>query len=148
MADVVEKLHQAAAAGDVDGVRSALAAGVDVNSRREFGDAALNLAAENGHESVVLTLVGAGANIENLGGADKTPIMSAAFAGHISIVRMLLAAGAHVSDDLLSSLSMKVNILEENAELGMVSPEAAQAWRGFLESIIVERQRQDRGEKR
>jgi len=66
MADMVEKLHQAAAAGDVDGVRSALAAGANVNSRREFGDAALNLAAENGHESVVLTLVGAGANIENV----------------------------------------------------------------------------------
>ena len=148
MADAVENLMDAAASGDIEGVRSALAAGADINSRRQFGDAALNLAAENGHGAVVRTLVGGGANIENLGGADKTPIMSAAFAGHVDVVRILLAAGRRISDDLLRSLSTKVGILQENAEDGMVRPEAAQAWREFLDSMIAERQLQDRGEKR
>jgi hypothetical protein len=38
---------------------------------------------------------------------------------------------------------MKVSILEENAENGMVRPEAAEAWRGFLDSLIAERRKQD-----
>ena len=137
------KLLEAAAAGDADAVLAALAAGASVNTRGEFGDTALNLAAEHGHAGVVSALLGAGADIENLGGADKTPLMNAAFAGHIPIVRQLLARGARISDDLLSSLQMKVSILEENAESGMVRPEAAEAWRNFLDGMIAERKKQD-----
>jgi ankyrin repeat protein len=106
----------------------------------------LNLAAENGHDGVVAILLGAGANLENKGGADKTPIMNAAFAGHVSLVRLFIARGALISDDLINSLAMKVSILKENAESGMVRPEAAQAWQEFLESLIAERRRQDLGE--
>jgi ankyrin repeat protein len=138
-----EKLRQDAAAGNAEAVLSALASGAPVDSRGEFGDTALNLAADRGHEGVVAILLGAGAGIENLGGADKTPMMNAAFAGHIGIVRMLLAKGARVTDDLLSSLSVKVSILEENAEDGMVRPEAASAWRNFLNAMIAEREKQD-----
>ena len=144
MSDVrADKLRNAAAAGDADGVLAALNAGADVNARGAYGDAALNLAAENGHEGVVATLLDAGADVENLGGADKTPIMNAAFAGHVSIVRILLARGARISDDLLSSVATKVAILEENAEGGMVRAEAVDAWRNFLNALIAERQKQD-----
>ena len=66
----------------------------------EFGDTALNLAAEHGHKDVVQHLLDKGADIHNLGGADKTPIMNAAFAGNIGIVRLLLEKGARVTDDL------------------------------------------------
>ena len=138
-------LRNAAAAGDADAVLAALKAGAGVNARGEYGDTALNLAAENGHDGVVSVLLGAGADIENLGGADKTPLMNAAFAGHVGIVRRLLARGARISDDLLSSLQTKVSILEENAEGGMVRPEAAESWRTFLDAMIAERRKQDGG---
>jgi len=136
-------LRDAAAAGDVGALQAALAEGADVNARGEFGDAALNLAAQNGHGEIVDLLIAAGADIENVGGADKTPLMHAAFAGNIFMVRKLLGAGARVSDDLLRGLSVKVAILEENAEAGQVRPDAAEAWRGFLDNLIAERRKQD-----
>ena len=72
-----------------------------------------------------------------------TPLMNAATAGHLPSVRTLIAAGAKVTDDLLGSVSMKVSILEENAEIGMVRPEAVGAWRGFLNELLATRAAQD-----
>jgi ankyrin repeat protein len=141
--DAADRLHAAAAAGDIDGVRASLAAGAALDARGEFGDSALNIACERGHADVVAFLLGEGADIENLGGADKTPLMNAAFAGNAGLARMLAAAGAKVSDDLLNSLAIKVSILEENAEAGMVRPEAVDAWRGFLDELIAARREQD-----
>jgi hypothetical protein len=40
-------------------------------------------------------------------------------------------------------VATKVGILEENAESGMVRPDAAEAWRGFLDGLVAERQKQD-----
>jgi ankyrin repeat protein len=131
-----ETLWQAARDGDLDAINSGLSQGAQINARGSYGDTALNLAAENGHLAVVERLLEAGADIENLGGADKTPLMNAAFAGHTRIVQALLHKGARISHDLLSSLQLKVNILEENAEAGMVNPAAAEAWRNFLEYMI------------
>ncbi len=138
-----EQLWQAASAGDLNGIAEALRSGADVNARGTYGDTALNEAAEYGHLEAVRRLIEAGANIHNLGGADKTPIMNAAFAGHVDIVRLLLEHGAQVSRDLLSSVQLKVNILEENAEAGMVNPEAVEAWKGFLDFLVTARLRQD-----
>lgn len=137
------RLMQAAYDGNPSAVNAALSDGAQVNARAEFGDTALNEAAEHGHLEVVRRLIEAGADVHNLGGADKTPIMNAAFAGHVEIVRLLLEHGARVSDDLLSSVQLKINILEENAEAGMVLPEAAEAWKGFLDLLITARLRQD-----
>lgn len=131
-----QKLWQAARNGDMSALVQALDQGASVNARGDYGDTALNLAAENGHLDIVAHLLKAGADIENRGGADKTPLMSAAFAGHIQVVKMLLDKGARVSHDLLSSLQLKVNILEENAEEGMVNPAAVQAWQQFLDYMI------------
>jgi ankyrin repeat protein len=141
--EVNPQLLQAASAGDLNGVAEALANGADVNARRQFGDTALNEAAEYGHLEVVQRLVEAGADIENVGGADKTPIMNAAFAGHVAVVRFLLEKGARVNDDLLASVQLKVNILAENAEGGMVNPEAVEAWQRFLDFLITARLKQD-----
>lgn len=132
-----EDLWQAARDGDVEALNHALTQGAPVNARGEFGDTALNLAAGSGHAAVVERLLEAGADIENLGGADKTPLMNAAFAGNIGIVRLLLQKGARISYDLMSSLNMKVNILEENAEAGMVNPAAAEAWRNFFDFMAA-----------
>ncbi len=141
-ASASDRLLEAAADGSLEGVEEALRQGADVNARAQFGDAALNLAAEHGHKHVVQYLLEKGADIHNLGGADKTPIMNAAFAGNIGIVRLLLQKGARVTDDLLMSVQLKVGILEENAEAGMVRPEAVQAWKRFLDMLVAARQEQ------
>ena len=127
-----DSLRAAASEGSLSGVDAALQQGADINARGQFGDTALNVAAERGHKEIVQRLLDSGADIHNLGGADKTPIMNAAFAGNIGIVRLLLEKGAQVSDDLIASVALKVDILEENAESGMVRPEAVDAWRRFL----------------
>ena len=57
-----------------------------------------------------------------------------------SAVRLLLENGARVTDDLLASVQLKVGILEENAELGMVRPEAVEAWKRFLDILVAARQ--------
>ncbi len=131
-----QELWHAARNGDLTALSHALSRGASVNARGDYGDTALNQAAENGHLDVVKHLLEAGADIENLGGADKTPLMNATFAGHTEVVQLLLDKGARVSHDLLSSLQLKVNILEENAEEGMVNPAAAEAWRQFLDYMI------------
>lgn len=138
-----QHLWAAAQAGDVDAVQAALAAGVSVDARGDYGDTALNLAAEAGQAAVVASLLAAGADLENRGGADKTPLMNAAFAGQLGVVRLLLDRGARINTDLLSSLQLKVNILEENAEAGMVNPAAAAAWRQFLEFMLTTWQAQN-----
>lgn len=138
-----ELLWQAAGSGDLEAVEGALAQGAPVNARASYGDTALNLAAEGGHIAVVERLLAAGADIENLGGAAKTPLMNATFAGQIKVVQLLLERGARISYDLLSSLDLKVSILEENAEAGMVNPAAAEAWRGFLDFMVARWQEQN-----
>jgi ankyrin repeat protein len=139
-ASASDRLLEAAANGSLEGVEEALQQGADVDARGQFGDSALNLAAEHGHKDVVQRLLDKGADIHNLGGADKTPIMNAAFAGNIGIVRLLLEKGARITDDLLASVQLKVGILEENAESGMVRPEAVEAWKRFLAMLVAARQ--------
>lgn len=143
MTDALAKQLRDAAGENLEAVRQAIAAGADLNARGEYGDTALNIAAEAGKADIVEFLLQSGLDIENLGGADKTPLMNAAFAGHVPVVRILIGAGARISDDLLNSVAMKVGILEENAEAGMVRPEAAEAWRNFLNGLVEERKKQD-----
>jgi len=138
-----QQLRQAASEGNLSAVNEALTQGAGVNARGEFGDTALNLAAESGHADIVERLIEAGADLENLGGADMTPLMNATFAGNVKVVELLLDRGARISHDLLSSLQMKVNILEENAEEGMVNPAAVEAWRGFLDFMVKTWQEQN-----
>lgn len=142
-----KELFLAARNGDLNGVKAAMKNGADLEAKESYGDTALNLAAENGHFEIVKYLIETGANIENLGGAAKTPVMNAAFAGHADIVMLLIEKGAKISNDLLSSVQMKVNILEENAEAGMVTQEGVDAWKEFLNYLIAERQKQDKRNK-
>ncbi len=137
-----EQLLLAASRGDLSAVDACLEKGANVNARDQYGYSALNEAAREGHLEVVKRLIEAGADIENLGGADMTPLMSAALAGQFDTVEFLLARGAKVTNDLLSSVQFKVNILKENAEAGMVLPEAVQAWMWFLEFLQVAQIRQ------
>jgi ankyrin repeat protein len=131
------QLLLAASRGDLSEVNACLEKGANVNARDEYGYSALNEAARGGHLEVVKRLVEAGADIENTGGADIPPLMSAVFAGEFETVEFLLARGAEVRNDLLSNVQLKVNILKENAEAGMVHPEAVEGWMWFLKFLQV-----------
>ncbi|HEX4953346.1 MAG TPA: ankyrin repeat domain-containing protein [Thermoanaerobaculia bacterium] len=138
-----EQLLKAASEGDLSGVEQALRSGADVDAKGTFNDTALNGACTWGHTEVVKLLLEAGADVENKGGADMTPLMNAASRGHFEVVQLLLQKGARVSDDLLSIIQTKVNILEENAEAGMVLWEGVAAWKSRQQFLLTERLRQD-----
>src|ERR1044072_5010509 len=102
-----QQLWQAASRGSRAVMTTTLRQGAHVNARGQYGDSALNMAAEGGHVDAVEFLLGASADIENLGGADKTPLMNAAFAGRIKVVDVLLRRGARINRDLLNTLQLK-----------------------------------------
>ncbi|MHA1679613.1 MAG: ankyrin repeat domain-containing protein [Promethearchaeota archaeon] len=138
-----EQLLKAAGTGDLKAVKAAIGKGADVMARGDYNDTALNIAAEHGHLDVVKYLVKEGADVNWLGGADKSPLMNATFAGHFRVVEYLLGVGARISNDLMSSLNMKVGILIENSEAGMVRSEAADAWRQFLNYMAIAQLKQE-----
>lgn len=139
-----QQLRKAADSGDLAGVEQALKAGADVNARDEYNNTALNMAALWGHGEVVRALVDAGADIENKGsGGGLTPLANATSRGHFEVSKLLLDRGARVTDDLLAIVQTKLNILEENAEAGMVRPEGVEAWKKVQGWLLTERLRQD-----
>ena len=145
MTTASERLLKAAESGDLGGVSTALQDGADVNARDQYNNTALNYAALFGHGEVVKTLLEAGADIENTGsGGGLTPIANAASRQHFAIAQNLLDHGARVTDDLLSVLQTKVNILEENCEAGMVPQKTVDIWKQVLQIFITQRQKQDR----
>ncbi len=136
-----KQLLDGAYSGILQIVKTSLDLQTDIETKAEYGDTALNKACDQGHFDIVKLLVERGANINNKGGADLTPIMNAATNGRIEITKYLIENGAEISYDLLSTIQLKVNILAENAESGMVKPEAVVAWRQFLEYIVGENKR-------
>ena len=92
-----DALHRAAQAGDIDGLKAALDAGVDVNASDSRGWTALMHAANKGYTLLVVPLLGAGADT-NLRAADgATALFVAALHGHAEIVAALLRAGTDAS---------------------------------------------------
>jgi ankyrin repeat protein len=137
------ELIRAAARGDLREVNALLERGANVNAEDDVHNSALNEAAHAGSIEVAERLLAAGAELEHKGGADLTPLMNAAVTGQVNVVRLLLAKGARVSNDLLNTVQLKVNILEENAEAGMVLPQAVANWKAFLDWLVAERIYQD-----
>lgn len=144
MNELADELLKGAESGILEIVKTCITLGTDVDTKDGFGDTALNKAASNGHTEVVKFLLDSGADIENLGGAFLTPLMNAALGGHVETVNLLLQHGAKITHDLLSSIQMKVDILKENAENGMVVPEAADQWQLFLDFLVKEFKKQQR----
>lgn len=87
-------LSGAAASGDLAGVRSQLADGVDVNAKGYRDETALMVAAECGQYAVVEELLRAGASVNLRSKTGATALMFASMNGHTEIVRSLLAHGA------------------------------------------------------
>ena len=92
-------LWAAAQAGDVAAVKTALAAGADIEaidfSDNKNGRRALNYAALHNKPEVIEALLAVGANIESLNRTRFTPLHHAAEAGSIEAIKVLLAHGAN-----------------------------------------------------
>jgi ankyrin repeat protein len=91
--DPVPELIEAAAAGELEAVLAALAAGVPVDTLRE-GNTALHWAAVRGHAEVVIALLEAGADVSRADGSGRTALAFASRTGSLEIVRLLLLRGA------------------------------------------------------
>jgi len=99
-------LQDAAKRGDVQGVRTLLEQGAQVDEKTtgiylglppdtaELSYTALHFAALYGHTEVVKLLLDRGANINAKALYRKTPLHMAAFNGHIDVARLLLERGA------------------------------------------------------
>jgi len=95
--DREDNLVNLAGKGDVDGVRSLLDQGVNVNAKDSaLGCTALVYAAQWDKPDVVQLLLARGADI-NMIGNGYTPLTVAAFLGRTDIVRILIDKGADVN---------------------------------------------------
>ena len=90
-------LHQLVAAGDVDGLKAALAKGVDANARDGKGWTALMLAADKGQKLLAPLLLMAGADPDLRLADGATALFIAAVHGHTEIITLLMEAGAQVA---------------------------------------------------
>ncbi len=89
-----QALFRAAAGGDVEGLKKALANGISVSVRDFNGDSALALAVRGGNFEAVRELLSRGAWPSGKAADGLTPLATAAMRGHVSITRALLRAGA------------------------------------------------------
>ena len=92
-----DALHRAAKAGDIDGLKAALAAGVDVNARDDRGRTALMHAVNKGFPLLVEPLLDAKADPDLRATDGATALFMAAVHGHKDMVDQLLQAGADIS---------------------------------------------------
>lgn len=89
-----EPLADAARDGNVDALRSQLAAGANVNQRFDIGQSALIIAAQYGHLAAVRTLADKGADLNLRDNNGDTALHLAASYNQRTVVQFLLDTGA------------------------------------------------------
>ena len=92
-----DALHRAVLAGDIDGLKGALKAGVDVDARDGRGRTALMHAANKGYKLMVGPLLKAKADPDLRAADGATALFMAAVQGHSEIIELLVKAGADIS---------------------------------------------------
>ncbi len=90
-------LHRLVNAGDVDGLKAALATGADVNVRDARGWTPLMLAVDKGYTLLVPHLLEAGADPDIRLADGATALFMAAVHGHDEIIDLLMKGGADAS---------------------------------------------------
>jgi len=98
-----KSLRQAAAAGDIEQVKTLIAKGADVNERDLGGKTPLHYACEKGHTEVAKLLISRGADV-NAVSSDRImspdwrkPLHYAAMGGHKQTVELLISKGADIN---------------------------------------------------
>ncbi len=92
-----DALHSAAQAGDIEMLKAAVTAGVDVNARDSRGRTALMHAVDKGYPLLVSELLEAQADVNVRAPDGATALFMAAAHGHTEIIELLMKAGAAVS---------------------------------------------------
>ena len=90
-------LHRLVAAGDIDGLKAALAKEVDANARDAKGWTALMYAADKGRTLLVPPLLKAGADPDIRASDGATALFIAAVHGHSDIIGFLMKADADIT---------------------------------------------------
>ena len=93
-----KSLHQAAAAGDIEQVKSLISKGADVNAKdKPLGRTALHYASEKGHTEVARLLISQGAYVNAMCRPGGTPLHYAVIQGDRQTVELLLSKGADIN---------------------------------------------------
>ena len=111
-----ERYLTAAAAGDLDGVRAALAEGADKNAQDREEASAILHAARGGHLDVVRALIAEGVDIDAQDQTCSNPFLFGCINDDLELVRTMAEAGA----DLKRLTRMGGNGLTPSAEKGHV----------------------------
>jgi ankyrin repeat protein/beta-lactamase regulating signal transducer with metallopeptidase domain len=89
-------LHQAAADGDIDKVKSLISKGVDVNTKDEKGWTPLHTASYYGRKDIAVFLIAKGGNINDKDISGRTPLHVASDGVRTFVFESLVAKGANV----------------------------------------------------
>lgn len=89
-----KQLVDSALSGDLEGVKSALVAGVGIDARSNSGATALELACGEGHLQIIDLLLASGADVNAADSWGSTPLMASVSKGRADVVARLLAHGA------------------------------------------------------
>ena len=92
-----DALHRAVKAGNLDGLKVALEAGVDVNARDGQGWTALMYAADKGYMLLVQSLLQDNAEVDIRAPDGATALFIAVLHGHVELVELLMRVGADIS---------------------------------------------------
>ncbi|KAJ4828355.1 hypothetical protein Tsubulata_039059 [Turnera subulata] len=111
-------LHRAARVGDVNGIKSCLAEGANVNERDQNGWTALHRAAFKGRIESVKVLLNHGAQVDVVDDAGYTPLHCAVEAGHVQVALLLISHGAKANvKSLKSVVSFNVDCFKSHSSL-------------------------------
>lgn len=123
--DSGEALRAAASRGDVEAVRSLLAAGADVNAANEYGATPLILASMRGRTDVARVLLEAGADADRADGFyGRSPLGWATEGGFEEVVSLLFSSGVGGFDQLFSEAVNAGDINRVGGLLRMHVPDA------------------------
>jgi hypothetical protein len=89
------EMLKAARSGDLQGMRALAKRGISIDTKNQFGDSLLSIAARHGQTHIVHWLVVRGAKVNVVDAQGQTPLHTATALGNEAMVRALLDAGAN-----------------------------------------------------
>jgi ankyrin repeat protein len=94
ISDLNQQLIEAAKEGDLERVKALIAAGANVNAKKNYGETALMYTAMLGHTEITQLLIKKGADVNAKTKDGETALSLAKEQGHDEIVKLLIDAGA------------------------------------------------------